>query len=127
MKKIEVFDPAMCCSTGVCGPSPEKDLVAFAGRLEALKETGVEVRRYNLAQEPMAFAQEPAVKAVLDEKGEEGLPLVFVDGVLRFSGSYPSEEELSNQAETKKATTFVKVEEPKVSSSSCCGGDTNCC
>jgi len=27
MKTIEIFDPAMCCSSGVCGPSVDPKLV----------------------------------------------------------------------------------------------------
>ena len=25
MKKMVIYDPAMCCSTGVCGPSVDKN------------------------------------------------------------------------------------------------------
>lgn len=27
MKKIEIFDPAMCCPTGLCGPNINPDLM----------------------------------------------------------------------------------------------------
>ncbi len=27
MSVIEIFDPAMCCSTGVCGPSIDTELM----------------------------------------------------------------------------------------------------
>ena len=30
MKKIEIFDPAMCCSTGVCGPGVDPELLRMA-------------------------------------------------------------------------------------------------
>ncbi len=33
MTTIEVFDPAMCCSTGVCGPQVDPDLARFAADL----------------------------------------------------------------------------------------------
>ena len=29
-KKIEIFDPAMCCSTGICGPSVNENLLRVA-------------------------------------------------------------------------------------------------
>jgi hypothetical protein len=32
-----VFDPAMCCSTGVCGPSVDPELARFAADLDWLK------------------------------------------------------------------------------------------
>ncbi|MEI6758670.1 MAG: arsenic metallochaperone ArsD family protein, partial [Chlorobium sp.] len=30
MKKIQVFDPALCCTTGVCGVDVDQALVTFA-------------------------------------------------------------------------------------------------
>ena len=48
MIKVQVFDPAMCCSTGVCGPSVDPVLPRFAADLEWLKSKGVQVERYNL-------------------------------------------------------------------------------
>ena len=144
MKTIEVYDPALCCSTGVCGPAPDEALVAFAGALEGLKAKGHAVTRFNLAQEPMAFARNPQVKSVLEKQGDAGLPLVFVDGELYFRGVYPTAEQLGKVAgeaccspgETccssepeKKPIAFVKVEAPKVSAtgSSCCDPSSGCC
>ena len=36
MSKLEVFDPAMCCSTGVCGVDVDPVLVQFAADLQWL-------------------------------------------------------------------------------------------
>lgn len=96
--KIDVYDPAMCCSTGVCGPSVDPALAAFADDLDWLALRGVEVRRYNLAQEPGAFATNDSVRTLLEEQGEAALPAVFVDGELRSSGRFPSRDELSSWA-----------------------------
>ncbi len=52
MPKLQVFDPAMCCSTGVCGPSVDPTLPRFAADLEWLQSKGVQVERYNLARDP---------------------------------------------------------------------------
>ena len=56
MKKIEIFDPAMCCSTGVCGPSVDPELIRVSVAVNNLKNKGIDVTRYNLASEPDAFA-----------------------------------------------------------------------
>jgi AhpD family alkylhydroperoxidase len=95
MTTIRVFDPAMCCSTGVCGPSVDPELVRFAADLDWLKAQGVSVERFNLAQQPGAFVDDTAVRAVLDTKGEAGLPLVEVSGRVMTSGVYPSRDELA--------------------------------
>ena len=47
---LQVFDPAMCCSTGVCGPEVDTKLVQFAADLDWLKSQGVIVQRHNLSQ-----------------------------------------------------------------------------
>lgn len=40
MKRIEIFDPAMCCPTGLCGPNINPDLMRIAAVLETLKRQG---------------------------------------------------------------------------------------
>ena len=36
--KIEFFDPPMCCSTGVCGPTVDLTLVMVMDDIKRLKE-----------------------------------------------------------------------------------------
>lgn len=86
MTVLEVFDPAMCCSTGVCGPDPDPLLPAFAADLGWIGEQGVEVRRFNLSQEPGEFVQRPAVQQLLARDGEESLPIVMLGGEVLSSG-----------------------------------------
>jgi hypothetical protein len=93
--QIEVFDPAMCCSTGVCGPSVDPALARFAADLDIVAELGVAVRRYNLGQEPLEFAKNEQVRDYLATTGEAALPLVFTDGELRSAGRFPTREELA--------------------------------
>ncbi len=95
---VEVFDPSMCCSTGVCGPSVDPVLPRFAADLEWLMEHGVRVSRHNLAQEPAAFATVPLVQAALAERGTDCLPLILVDGRVVSQGAYPTRAELGSWA-----------------------------
>jgi hypothetical protein len=92
--KLEVFDPAMCCSTGVCGPNPNPALAPFQAGLDWVAAQGIAVRRYNLGQEPGAFAEQAAVRTLLQEQGEAALPVVMLDGAVRSTGRYPSRNEL---------------------------------
>jgi hypothetical protein len=98
MTKLSVFDPPMCCSTGVCGPSVDPALPRFAADLDWLKRQGIEVERHNLAQQPQAFASNPTVIAALREHGNDCLPLVFVDGVIVSRGTYPDRHGLARLA-----------------------------
>lgn len=95
MTTIEVFDPALCCSTGVCGPSVDPALSQFAGDAEWLATQGVSVQRYNLAQQPGAFAEREIVREALNAKGEDCLPLILADGKVVSEGSYPDREQLA--------------------------------
>jgi hypothetical protein len=96
MKIIQVFDPPMCCSTGVCGPTVDPKLVRFAASLHWLTNHGIRVERFNLSQQPQAFAANESVKAALHTEGNACLPLVLVDGVVVSRGVYPDRKHLAD-------------------------------
>jgi AhpD family alkylhydroperoxidase len=91
---LAVYDPAMCCSTGLCGPQVDPVLVRFAADVKWLQERGAQVQRFNLSQNPAAFVENDLVKTALTEKGEAALPLLLVDGRVLASGHYPEREPL---------------------------------
>lgn len=93
MKTIQVFDPPMCCSTGICGPNIDPDLVNFAAMLSQLANMGVKIERQNLGQQPMAFAKHPVVKELLQKEGTGVLPLIFLDGAIYQKGRYLNHDE----------------------------------
>ncbi len=95
MATMQVFDPAMCCSTGVCGPSVDPTLTRFAADLEWLKSKGVEVERFNLAQQLGAFTANERVKQALHSQGTKSLPMILLDGHVVASGGYPSRADLA--------------------------------
>jgi hypothetical protein len=125
MSRIEVFDPPMCCSTGVCGPAVDPALTRFAGDVEWLRGQGVAVDRFNLAQQPAAFIGNPVVKRALAESSRTCLPLILVDGEIAFRGAYPSREELTGLAggERRGASGAAVGRRllPVTRSTSCCG------
>lgn len=118
MTTVHVFDPAMCCSTGICGPAIDPELVRFAADLDWLKSQGIAVERFNLSQQPGVFAQDAEVKVALETKGEAGLPLLKVNGEVKSSGTYPSRGELAAWAGLSSPTTQT------VQASGCCGPAT---
>ena len=95
MKTLTVFDPAMCCSTGVCGSDVDQVLVDFSADVQWLKGRGVQIERYNLAQQPMSFVENAKAKAFLEASGAEGLPLLLLDGETVMAGRYPKRAELA--------------------------------
>lgn len=98
MTMIRVYEPALCCNTGVCGEDVDQALVTFTADLTALADQGVDISRHNLANDPMAFANDETVRSFLQVAGSEGLPLTLVDGVTVMTGNYPSREQLARYA-----------------------------
>jgi len=96
MKRMEVFDPPMCCSTGACGPTIDPALVRFAADLHWLANQRIAIERYNLAQQPQAFAASAVVKTALKELGNDCLPLILLDGSIVSQGRYPTRDELAH-------------------------------
>ncbi|WP_158738209.1 arsenite efflux transporter metallochaperone ArsD [Alteribacillus sp. YIM 98480] len=93
--KLEIFDPALCCPTGVCGPDVDPALTRIASDLHILKNKGIDIHRYNLAQEPDPFVQKQDISKLMEEKGTDILPITMLDGEIVKSGEYPSRTELS--------------------------------
>ena len=118
MTSIQVFDPALCCSTGVCGVDVDQQLVGFSADVDWAKQNGVQIERFNLAQQPMAFAENQLVIDYLERSGEEALPLILVDGEVALAGRYP------NRAELARWAGITQTEEKP--ESGCCSG-SKCC
>ena len=93
--KIEIFEPSLCCSSGVCGPEPDRELIELQNVIQALEKAGVKVERYAINQVPLAFTQNPVVKDFIKSAGPAKLPLTLLDGKIIKKESYPSLEELS--------------------------------
>jgi len=96
MKKIEIFDPALCCPTGLCGPNIDPELIRIAAAVEVLKREGVDIERYNLRDVPQIYVDNAVVNNILNEKGIEALPVTIVDGNLELTGMYPSNQQLTS-------------------------------
>ena len=115
MKILKIYDPAMCCSSGVCGPDVDTGLVQLASFLKSLGENAIQVERYNLSQEPAAYTAGPVADA-LKENGTDALPLVILDGELISSGEYPDLDKLAARLGVS----------PPQAATGCCSG-SGCC
>lgn len=131
MKTLTIYDPAMCCSTGICGPEIDQKLIDFAADLDWLKSEGIEVARINLSQEPALFAENEQVKTILQTSGVDGLPVILVDNEMQSSGQYPDRVKLAQMAGVAAADAIASTSAP---AASCCApGDdaekssSSCC
>ncbi len=94
-KKMQVYDPPMCCPTGVCGPKVDPVLVRFAADLKWLEGQGVVTERFNLTQNPAAFTKNELVRSTLMAESDPVLPLLVVDGKVVAKGAYPTRNQLA--------------------------------
>lgn len=123
MKKMIIFDPAMCCSTGVCGPSVNKELLRVSTILNNLKNKGVIVERHNLTSNPQAFIDNKEVNNIIMTDGVEKLPIIVLDGEIVKLGGYPTNEEFCNWLEVPVEYLKATIKIAK----SGCGCKGGCC
>jgi hypothetical protein len=123
MKKMIIFDPAMCCSTGVCGPSVDKNLLRVSTVINNLKNKGILVERHNLTNNPQIFVDNKVINGMLLKDGIEVLPITMVDDVVVKTKAYPTNEEFCNLLDLPGDFLKVTLKKPfKI-----CGSNDGCC
>ncbi len=128
MKTLQIYDPAMCCSTGVCGPSVDPKLVTLAADVAFLKSKGISVERYNLGHQPEAFTSNQLVLSAMGAEAEN-LPLFIVDGEVMAKATYPCRSELASWLgiEAGAASDKPRIALPMASSKCCDFEGEGCC
>ena len=115
MKKLEIFEPAMCCSTGVCGPSVDKELLRISlvfNKLE--KDNNLTVNRFNLSSSPQEFMDNKVINKIINSNGVDDLPVTIVDGEVVKTKEYPSNDELAKWLALDKEVLEQAVQKPAV-------------
>ena len=115
MKKLEIFEPAMCCSTGVCGPSVDKELLRISlvfNKLE--KDNDLTVNRFNLSSSPQEFMDNKVINKIINTNGVDDLPVTVVDGEVVKTKEYPSNDELAEWLALDKEVLERAVQKPAV-------------
>lgn len=129
MTKLQVFDPPMCCTSGVCGTNVDTKLVMFLNDIEWVKKQGIKVERHGLAFEPAAFASNEVVKKALEQEGNDCLPLIMADNRIAYKGSYPDKKKLAEICGIEWKAEYASEEAVPVgtgASTEVCGPDCDC-
>ncbi len=92
--EVEIFDPPMCCPTGMCGPTIDQTLLDLNEMVLALQAQGVSVARYQMTSHPNAFLNNSEVMRLVREQQMAALPITVVDGKIIKTQAYPSLEEV---------------------------------
>jgi hypothetical protein len=92
---LEIYEPSLCCPTGVCGPAPDPALAALQENILRWKKAGIAVERIAINQAPQRFLANRTVVDLLTREGQEVLPIAILDGVVVCKGRYPSYEQIA--------------------------------
>lgn len=130
MKKMQIFEPAMCCSTGLCGVGVDPELLRVSTVLNSLKKNGVNVERFNLTSSPQEFVNNKAVNELISGKGVDKLPATVLNGEIIMTGRYPTNEEFVKLLNIPMSSlgnqpVKVKVTTQRTKGCGCSGG--KCC
>ncbi len=120
MKKMQIYDPAMCCPTGVCGPSVDKELIRISTILYNLKKNGIQVERFNLSSTPQVYVDNEAINSLLVGEGVEILPVIMVEGEVVKTKGYPTDEEFCQWLDVSEACLRTNL--TALGKAPCCDG-----
>jgi hypothetical protein len=129
MKEMTIYEPAMCCPTGLCGVGVDPELLRISAVLGSLKKNGVEVQRFNLTNAPAEFVKNSEINELISAKGVRELPAVVLDGRIVITGRYPANKEFISLLEVpesflSRSPKPVKIN-VKTGGCGCTGG--KCC
>ena len=91
---VELFDPPMCCPTGLCGPELDQTLLDVSEMIMTLQAEGIGVERYQITSHPQKFMNNNDVMRLVREQQMAALPITAVHGQVVKVGAYPTLEEL---------------------------------
>ena len=119
VRRIELYEAAMCCQSGVCGPSVDQQLLDVREHLRWVEGQGAAVARHNLSSDPDAFVANAKVTGLMQAFGDQALPVLVVDGDIALHGRYPGRDELA--AALGGATMTAAPEPPQTPGGCGCG------
>ena len=91
---VEIFDPPMCCSSGLCGPALDQTLLDVNEMILSLQSSGVRVERYQMTSHSSAFLDAAPVMQLVREKQMDALPITLVYSRVLKVGAYPTQAEI---------------------------------
>lgn len=123
MKKMFIYEPALCCATGVCGVNVDPELLRISTVADNLKKNGVTLQRYNLKDFPQEFIDNAEINKLLNEQGVDALPATVIDGEIVKTKAYPTNGEIVMWLNISADYLVEKA----ANQGGCCGGNKGCC
>lgn len=120
MKMIAIYEPALCCETGVCGVNVDSELLRISTVFNNLQKNGIAAVRFNLNSAPNAFIENSEINQLVNGEGVDALPATVVDGKIVKTKAYPSNEEIAE-------LLGIPLNFLSETKGGCCGGSGGCC
>lgn len=103
---LVIYEGAMCCSTGVCGPEPNKELIELN---EALKRLRNEFKELNAVRASISFnlnlfLENQEISQLVKENGPGVLPITTINGKIIARKKYLTYSELKKEIESTRVT-----------------------
>lgn len=108
MKTIKIYDPALCCPTGLCGVNIDPELMRIAVVVETLKQKGIIVERFNLRDHPQVYVTTKVVNDCLMAEGADVFPIITVDGEIVIKKAYPSNKQIAEWLGISESELTIK-------------------
>jgi len=124
MKTMFIYEPALCCETGVCGVSVDPELLRISTVANNMKKNGVTLQRYNLNNFPQEFINNAEINKLINSEGVDALPATVVDGEIVKTKAYPTNGEIVMWL---NIPANYLVDKSGDSGSCCSGGSSSSC
>lgn len=107
-KVMKIYDPTLCCPTGLCGVDIDPELMRIAVVLETLKKKGIPVERFNLRDNPQVYVSTKVVNDCLMAEGAEVFPIITLDGKIVLKKVYPTNKQISEWLNIPEEELIIK-------------------
>lgn len=107
-KEMKIYDPALCCPTGLCGVNIDPELMRIAVVMETLKKKGIVVERFNLRDNPQVYVEHKVINDCLMNESVEVFPITTLDGEIVLKKSYPTNAQIAEWLDVPESELIVK-------------------
>lgn len=99
VNNLIIYEGAMCCSTGVCGPEPDKKLIEFNETLKKINKefSDLDITRASLSVDVKMFLENKEIFQLVKGNGQEILPITTINGEIIAKERYLKFNELKEE------------------------------
>jgi hypothetical protein len=94
--KLIIYEGMLCCSTGICGPEPDKALIQLSEDVKRLQAEFPDesITRVSMSFNAQVFLQSPDILELLKKQGTEILPITTMNGKILVKQRYMTYDEM---------------------------------